>query len=198
MATRQEGRAAPGLMGWLNGRHHRAALNGYLLIVLGHWAEHVVQAYQIWVLGLPRPQARGVLGQFYPWLVTSEWLHHGYAIVMLVGLFLLRPGFVGRSKTWWTVALAIQFWHHIEHLLLLIQVQAGVTFFGAAAPTSIAQLVVPRVELHLFYNSVVFIPMVVAMYLHLRPTPAELATMSCSCRPRYTPRPVAAPTPSAV
>lgn len=197
MAIRQEDRAAPGLIGRLNGRHHRAALNVYLLIVVGHWAEHLVQAYQIWVLGLPRPQARGVLGQFYPWLVTSEWLHYGYAIVMLIGLFLLRPGFVGRSKTWWTIALALQFWHHIEHLLLLIQVQAGVTFFGAAAPTSIVQLVVPRVELHLFYNSVVFIPMVVAMYLHLRPNPAELETMSCSCRPSYTPRPVATPTPSA-
>jgi hypothetical protein len=100
---------------------------------------------------------------------------------MLVALWLLRPGFAGRARTWWTVALVIQFWHHIEHLLLFIQAQAGVTFFGRPVPTSILQLVFPRVELHLVYNSIVFIPMVVAMYLHLRPTRAERAVASCTC-----------------
>ncbi|MFF3852186.1 hypothetical protein [Micromonospora sp. NPDC002575] len=173
--------ASPGLLARLNGAHHRAALNAFLLVVLAHWAEHLVQAYQIWVLGLPRPKARGVLGQFYPWLVSSEWLHYGYAIVMLVFLFALRRGFVGRARTWWTVALAIQFWHHIEHFLLLWQAQSGTVFFGQKVPTSILQLVLPRVELHLFYNSVVFIPMVIAMYLHLRPNRREQELMTCSC-----------------
>ena len=152
-----------------------------MLIVLAHWAEHLVQAYQIWVLDRPRPAARGVLGQFFPWLVSSEWLHYGYALVMLAGLFLLRPGFVGRARAWWTVALVIQFWHHIEHLLLLVQAQTGTFFFGGTVPTSVAQAVVPRVELHLFYNSIVFIPMVVAVYLHLRPNARELRATSCSC-----------------
>jgi hypothetical protein len=165
----------------INGRYHRVALTAFMVIVVAHWAEHLVQAYQVWVLDRPRPAARGVLGQFFPWLVTSEWLHYGYAIVMLVGLFLLRPGFAGRARTWWTVALVIQFWHHIEHLLLLIQAQTHTFFFGAAVPTSVAQLVVPRVELHLFYNSIVFIPMVVAVYLHLRPNERELQASSCSC-----------------
>ncbi|GIF72123.1 hypothetical protein [Asanoa siamensis] len=174
----------PGPLAFLNVRHHRAALNAFMFVVVAHWAEHLVQAYQIYVQGRPRPQARGVLGQFYPWLVTSEWLHYGYAIVMLVGLFLLLPGFVGRARTWWTIALVIQFWHHIEHLLLLIQAQAGTTFFGAAVPTSVLQLVMPRVELHLFYNSVVFIPMVIAVYLHLRPNRREAEAMTCSCRPQ--------------
>jgi hypothetical protein len=165
----------------LNRGHHRAALNVFMVIVLAHWAEHLVQAYQIWVLGWPRPQARGVLGNVYPWLVTSEWLHYGYALVMLAALFLLRPGFVGRARTWWTAALVIQFWHHIEHLLLLIQVQGGQNFFGKPVPTSVLQLVLSRVELHLFYNSIVFIPMMIAAYLHLRPSPAEQKVMNCSC-----------------
>jgi hypothetical protein len=60
---------------------------------------------------------------------------------MIVGLVLLRPGFVGRARAWWTVALVIQFWHHIEHLLLLIQAQTHVFFFGATVPTSVAQTV---------------------------------------------------------
>jgi hypothetical protein len=170
-----------GLIAQLNDRHHRAALNVFMVIVLAHWAEHLVQAYQIWVLNWPRPKARGVLGEWFPWLVTSEWLHYGYAIVMLIALFLLRPGFVGRARTWWTVALAIQFWHHIEHLLLLIQAQTGHHFFGKPVPTSILQLAFPRVELHLFYNSIVFIPMMIAMALHLRPNEPEQQAMKCGC-----------------
>lgn len=165
----------------INVRYHRLSLNLFLIIVLAHWAEHLVQAYQVWVLDRPRPAARGVLGQYFPWLVTSEWLHYWYAIVMLVGLVLLRPGFVGQAKAWWTVALAIQFWHHIEHLLLLIQAQIGTTFFGAAVPTSVAQVIFPRVELHLFYNSVVFIPMIIAMYLHIRPNDRDREATVCSC-----------------
>jgi hypothetical protein len=170
----------------LNTRYHRLSLSIFMGVVLAHWAEHLVQAYQIWALGRPRPAARGVLGQFFPWLVSSEWLHYGYALVMLVGLFLLRPGFVGRARTWWTVALVIQFWHHIEHLLLLIQVQTGTIFFGKTVVTSVAQLVVPRVELHLFYNSIVFVPMVIAFYLHLRPNERELLATVCTC-PRREP-----------
>ena len=128
----------------INGRYHRTALTVFMAIVLAHWAEHLVQAYQVWVLDRPRPEARGVLGQIFPWLATSEWLHYWYAIVMLVGLFLLRPGFAGRARTWWTVALVIQFWHHIEHLLLLIQAQTHVFFFGGTVPVNVTlPLMVP-------------------------------------------------------
>ncbi len=100
---------------------------------------------------------------------------------MLVGLILLRPGFTGRAKGWWTAALVIQVWHHLEHLLLLVQALTGSYLLGRAVPTSVLQLFAPRVELHLFYNAVVFIPMVVAMVLHRRPTPQEKAGMTCSC-----------------
>jgi hypothetical protein len=170
-----------GVITSLNGRFHRVALNTFMVIVLAHWAEHLVQAFQIWVLGRPRPEARGVLGQFFPVLVTQEWLHYGYALIMLAGLWLLLPGFRGRAKVWWGVALGLQFWHHIEHLLLFIQAQSGQFLFGKSVATSVVQLVAPRVELHLFYNSVVFIPMVLAMYLHLRPNEAERRTVACAC-----------------
>ncbi|MFC7545954.1 hypothetical protein [Plantactinospora sp. GCM10030261] len=160
------------------------ALNAFMLVVIAHWAEHIAQAYQIWALGWPVPQARGVLGMPFPWLVSSEWLHYGYAVVMLIGLWFLRGGFVGRARTWWLIAFGIQFWHHIEHLLLLVQAQAGTAFFGRSAPTSLLQLVVPRVELHLFYNTVVFVPMVVAVLHHVRPNPAEARAMRCACAGR--------------
>jgi hypothetical protein len=52
---------------------------------------------------------------------------------------------------------------------------------GRPVPTSIVQLWVPRVELHLFYNTIVFVPMVIAMYYHLFPPAEELARPRCSC-----------------
>jgi len=165
----------------LNTIWHKRALNLFMLVVLAHWAEHLAQAFQIYVLGWPRPSSNGVLGLFLPWLVTTEVLHYGYALVMLVGIWILRKGFTGTSRTWWTIALVIQFWHHIEHLLLLIQAQTGTFYFGGTAPTSVAQVVFPRVELHLFYNSIVFIPMVIATYLHLRSNERDLAASACSC-----------------
>ncbi|ACZ89632.1 hypothetical protein Aros01_07237 [Streptosporangium roseum] len=169
----------------LNSRYHKAALGLYLVIVIAHWAEHVSQAIQLYVLGWPLPEARGVLGVPFPWLVKSEWMHYGYALLMLIGLILLRKGFTGRSRTWWNVSLGIQVWHHFEHLLLLLQALTGSNLLGRPVPTSIIQLIVPRVELHLFYNAIVFLPMVVAMVLHRRPRGSERAAMRCGCAPAH-------------
>jgi hypothetical protein len=169
----------------LNVRWHKVALSAFMVVVLAHWAEHVTQAIQIYGLGWARPRAKGVLGLWFPWLVTSEWLHYGYAVVMLIGLIALRPAFVGRARTWWSAAMWIQVWHHLEHLLLLLQALTGAYLLGAKVPTSILQLAFPsaRVEIHLFYNAIVFIPMVVAMYYHLRPRPEERTLMHCTCTP---------------
>lgn len=165
----------------LNGRYHRTALWVFMAIVVAHWVEHIAQAVQIFVLGWERPEAGGFLGLIFPSLVKSEALHYFYAIVMLIGLLLLRPGFTGRARTWWNVALIIQFWHHIEHALLLGQVAFGSNLFGAEVPTSIAQLVVERAELHLLYNAAVFVPIVVAMLAHRRPSEEERHQVDCTC-----------------
>ncbi|MGH7531363.1 MAG: hypothetical protein ACREMN_13340, partial [Gemmatimonadales bacterium] len=144
----------------LNGPWHKVALRTFMIIVVAHLAEHLVQAFQVYVLAWPVHSARGVLGQYFPWLVHSEVLHYSYAVVMLAGIWLLLPGFAGRSRTWWLGALVIQFWHHIEHALLQGQAILGHNLFGSPVPVSIAQLWIPRVELHLLYNSLVFVPMV--------------------------------------
>jgi hypothetical protein len=166
----------------LNSQWHERALQAFMVIVLAHWAEHLLQAFQIYALGWPVPEARGALGHFFPWLVKSELLHYGYALVMLIALFTLRSGFTGATdRRWWTIALAIQFWHHIEHALLQTQAILGQSFFGSPVPTSIAQLWFPRVELHLFYNTIVFIPMMIAMYHHMFPPAADAPRQQCSC-----------------
>jgi hypothetical protein len=166
----------------LNSEWHKRSLQLFMFIVLAHWAEHLVQAVQIYVLGWPRPQAGGVLGLFFPWLVSSEVLHYGYAIVMLIGIWMLRKGFTGTSRKWWTVALVIQFWHHIEHALLQSQVILHHNLLNSPVPLSFLQMAFPknRVEIHLFYNAIVFIPMMIGMYYHMFP-PAEEQPATCTC-----------------
>jgi hypothetical protein len=175
----------------LNTRGHKAALVSFGVIVLFHWAEHIVQAYQFFVLHWPRPMSMGILGMYYPWLMKSEVLHYGFAIVMLIGLWILRKGFTGTSYKWWMAAFLIQFWHHLEHLILLIQAQTHHFWFGGTVPTSVGQIWIPRIELHLIYNALVFIPMVVAMYYHVYPPAMETIKATCTCG--HNKEPVAAP-----
>ena len=152
----------------LNGRWHRRALSLYMIVVFGHWAEHIVQALQVFVLQWARPEAGGILGLWFPWLATSEVLHFAYNLMLFAGLLLLRPGFRGRALTWWTVALLIQGWHFTEHLLLQAQWLSSIYLFGAAHQSSILELWIPRVELHFLYNTLVFVPMLPALFLHTR------------------------------
>jgi hypothetical protein len=165
----------------LNSKWHERALQIFMAVVLAHWGEHLFQAYQIYVMGWPRPKANGLLGLWYPWLIKSEVLHYGYALVMLVGIWVLRKGFTGTGRKWWTAALVIQFWHHIEHLLLIVQAATLHNFWGKPVPCSVLQLFFPRVELHLFYNTIVFVPMVVGMYYHMFPSVGEEGHAACSC-----------------
>jgi hypothetical protein len=123
----------------INGEWHKPALQFFMFIVLAHWAEHLAQATQIYILNWPVPEARGVLGIWYPWLIKSELLHYLYALVMLIGIWTLRKGFQGRSYKWWMVSFGIQFWRHIEHALLQGQAIAGHNLFGSPVPTSIVQ-----------------------------------------------------------
>lgn len=170
----------------LNSVWHRRSLNLFMFIVLAHWAEHLTQAFQIYVLGWARPAAGGFLGLFFPWLVSSELLHYGYAIVMLVGLWMLRKGFTGTSRKWWTIALVIQFWHHIEHAVLQWQAITQNFWLGSPVPVSFLQMALPqsRVEIHLFYNAIVFIPMIIGMYYHMFPPKGE-ETPACTCSLRH-------------
>jgi hypothetical protein len=165
----------------INTRWHKPALWIFMVVVLAHWAEHLAQGWQVYVLGWPRHHAGGVLGLRYPWLVSTEILHYGYALVMLIGIWLLRKGFAGRSRKWWTLALIIQLWHHFEHILLIGQATFHHNLFGSPVPTSIVQQIIPRIELHLFYNTIVFIPMVVGMYYHMFPAKGETHYAKCNC-----------------
>src|SRR5690242_16126000 len=80
--------------------------------------EHVAQAIHVFVLGWPRVQALGLLGLVGPGLVQSEWLHFSDVPLTLVGLVVLRPGFLRRSTP-----LA---GGHLRQLLAPVRAHAGV------------------------------------------------------------------------
>jgi hypothetical protein len=156
----------------LNGPWHERALWLYMVIVLGHWLEHVVQMYQIYMMGWMPKEAQGVLGVWFPALAASEVLHSTYNFFLWGGLLLLLPGFTGRAHTFWKVALVAQSWHFFEHFLLQVQWLTGVYLFGATQQISIGQLWFPRPELHFAYNLIVFVPMVIGMFYSFNP-PAD-------------------------
>src|SRR5438105_7575859 len=137
----------------LNTRWHKVALWTFTAIVLFHWSEHIVQAYQFFVLHGPRPMSMGLMGMFYPWLMKTETLHYGFALVMVIGLWILRKGFTGTSYKWWMAAFWIQFFHHFEHLILFIQANTHHYWFGGTVPTSSGQIWITRIKLHLINKS---------------------------------------------
>lgn len=187
-----DGAPSRGLYERLNTRWHKAALLAFTGFVLFHWMEHIVQAYQFFVMHWSRQMSMGLLGMYYPWLMKTEALHYGFALVMLIGLWVLRKGFTGTSYTWWMVAFWIQFWHHFEHFILFYQAQTHQFWFGGSVPTSVGQIWIPRIELHLIYNALVFIPMVVAMYYHVYPPAQDAGKAMCSCEHHRAPHAAAA------
>ena len=71
----------------------------------------------------------------------------------------------------------------MEHSTLQIQAIVGTNLFGSPVPTSFLQPFIPRPELHLVYNLIVFIPMIVAMWLHTRPAQDALNDCNCAAPP---------------
>ena len=185
--------AQDGFVKRVNTKWHEVALWIFMAVVIAHWIEHLFQAVQIWILDMARPESLGGIGLLFPFLVSSELLHLGFAVLMLGGLILLRPGFHGRAKSWWTASTAIQGWHFVEHSILMAQVVVGANLFGSPVPTSLLQPFIPRAELHLVYNLAVFVPMVVGMWLHTRSS--DHAFNGCGCAEDRTVAPkIALPT----
>lgn len=152
---------------------HRKLFTLFMFLVLAHWGEHLFQLAQIYLLHIPKAKALGMLGWYFPGLVRGEWLHAGYAMLMLVGLVALRYGFAGRALAAWMVATYIQYFHLLEHGLLFAQAQLHFNLWGSKVPTSIVQALLPtgfRPELHLVYNLLVTVPMVVAQVYYMLPS----------------------------
>lgn len=173
----------------LNGVHHARALWIFMLIVMAHWMEHVLQIYQIYGLGWAPAVAGGLIGVFYPVLITSETLHFVYDFIQWAGIVILRRGFRGAARKPWDIAMVAQTWHFIEHVLLMGQYLTGYYIFGRVKQTSLLELFFPREELHFFYNLIVFVPMVIAVHYYLRPKLIAGRTTDPAARAEVSPTP---------
>jgi hypothetical protein len=83
--------AGPVFTDRLNSDCTQHALQIFMLVVLAHWAKHLAQAAQIYLLGW-RGRSPTAFRLWYPWLITSELMHNLYALIMLIGLWVLRKG----------------------------------------------------------------------------------------------------------
>jgi len=152
----------------LSERWFRRLLILYLVLIVGHFAEHVLQLFQAAVLAWPRAEAGGLLGLWTPQLLTNESLHFSYNLMQLLGLLVLSYHVTARARTWWRIAIIVQLWHFFEHFLLQSQWLTGIFLFNAAKQMGIGELLVPRLELHFIYNALVFVPTIIGVYLYVR------------------------------
>lgn len=145
---------------------HPAKLWLYMFIVFGHFSEHAMQLYQVYVMGWLPKESGGLLGLWFPALAQAEVLHFFYNGFQILGIMILLSGFSGTARRWWIVALVAQSWHMFEHALLQLQWLTGIYLFGASEQMGIGQLLLPRVELHFLYNLSVFIPTMIATMIY--------------------------------
>jgi hypothetical protein len=135
----------------------------FIGIVVIHFIEHLTQLYQLYILHWARPECLGLISLRYPWLMKSEWLHYSFALYMLVGLSYFS--YKASNKKWWRTALILQHYHHIEHLILLSQALVGIPMIERV---SLGSFIMPRLELHFFYNLIVLIPMLLGVFTNDR------------------------------
>ncbi len=117
-----------------------------------------------------------LVATFSAWTVRSDVQQYGRALIVLAGLALLRPAFAGNARQWWGLALGLQLWHYVEQFLVVVQVGTGWRLAGEQVPMSVLQLLVPRVEMQVFYTAIVTIPMVVAVILRALDSRAPSST----------------------
>ena len=145
-------------------KQFRTYLNIFLLVIYLHLIEHIFQMIELYILNWERPMCLGLLGLYIPQLIHSEYLHYGHALFMLIGIYYLTKYMYNKDSLWWMrLTLGLAFYHHFEHLLLLIQSITHIYLFNKLVPTSFGQLFVPRIELHFIYNLLVGIPMMIAL-----------------------------------
>lgn len=132
---------------------------------LGHVLEHITQVLQITVLGMRPQDARGMLS-----VLDAEWIHFGFntwILVAIAALLVVHP----RLRWLWIAAVAST-WHAIEHAYLLAGYLAtgvsGQPGLLASGGLIFGGLPIARPQLHLLYNLLEVVPLVIAFAVILR------------------------------
>ena len=136
---------------------------GYFLVFLGvaliiqgaHALEHIVQTLQVFVFGVPRPQAGGILGS----TLDFPWVHFSYNFFFFITLawataWAFGLGGFRRFDRWamWALIIAagIQTYHAGEHVIQIAQELA----VGTARPPGFIGFFQDNVIAHLTLNVV--------------------------------------------
>lgn len=136
-----------------------------LVVQAGHIIEHAVQLTQLYVWGVPKQQAHGVVGA-----LDIEWVHFAWNLMVLGAVVLVAYWF--RSNPWVMIALVLASWHQIEHAYIIwVYLTTGVP--GSPGLLSkggriLGGLPIPRPVLHALYNVAEVIPLVIAFILSKR------------------------------
>ena len=147
-------------------RHYQWLALLYVLVLTqsGHVLEHVAQLFQIHVLRLSGPGARGIFGA-----LDIEWVHFLWNTWIIGAVLLLLYRF--RRNPWLWVSLLMAGWHEAEHLVIMAKYLAtgqqgtpGLLATGGA----IAGGVLPRPDLHFLYNIVETVPLAGGFVYQLR------------------------------
>jgi hypothetical protein len=126
----------------------------------GHVGEHVVQIFQLRVLGLAGEHAHGVFGA-----LDIEWVHFAWNswIVLAVAILLIRF----RNNPWLWVTALLAGWHLFEHLVLIATYLAtgveGTPGLLARGGLLGGGLGIARPELHLIYNLAETLPLLTGL-----------------------------------
>lgn len=135
----------------------------YLVLAVtqtGHVMEHVVQVAQLRILGLGGEHAHGIFGAF-----DVEWVHFSWNAWVLAAVVVLLIGRPGNPWLWGAAPLAG--WHLVEHtFLILAYLSTGVE--GGPGLLAMGGLLgnglpVARPELHLFYNVLETVPLLLGL-----------------------------------
>ncbi len=149
----------PGVLSMLQGPRSI----GYFLVFLGvaliiqgfHAMEHIVQSLQVFVFGVPRPQAGGLLGS----AIDFPWVHFTYNFFFFIALawataWAFGLGGFRRFDRWamWVLIIAagIQTYHAGEHVIQITQELA----VGTARPPGFIGFFQDNVVVHLLLNVV--------------------------------------------
>lgn len=145
----------------------RRAADGWLALYValaltqtGHVGEHVAQVTQLRVLGLSGEHAHGVFGA-----LDVEWVHFVWNAWVLVAVALLLVPF--RANPWLWLTLPLAAWHLVEHVVLLVA-YLGTGVVGSPGLLAMGGslgggLPLARPELHLVYNLVETLPLLVGL-----------------------------------
>lgn len=146
-------------------RHYQwlALFEVVLISQVGHFIEHLVQMYQIHILGLRGVAARGIFGQ-----LDVEWVHFLFNSYLLIAFLLLALRF--RKNPWLWATLVVALIHEFEHLYIMrnyfITGKQGLPgLLGRGGVISIPLL---RADVHFLYNLVESVPMMLAFIWQLR------------------------------